>query len=186
MMKFKSLLLTISLFLVACGDNDDNQNDYKYGVLKSDPPMPPLTYTWSHPDCPFTANFPGKPKEEVIEQEDGTRLITLSYLDSKTSFHVYCDINRLNPNFKSDDLEYYANSIFSSENTTIVNRKDSLFGNMPSIELQIMSGTLGNSKQNTNSIIFRHNYTLFSTSILKDIPINNSSGIEFFEGIRLK
>ena len=58
------IIVTAACLIISCGEKVDDQGDYQYGVMKSDPPMLPLTYTWSHPECPFTVEFPGEPEVE--------------------------------------------------------------------------------------------------------------------------
>lgn len=57
------LIILLSLSLTACGD--ENSNDfYEYGVLKSDPPMPPLTYITGHiQNAPSQQIFPENQKK---------------------------------------------------------------------------------------------------------------------------
>lgn len=76
----KLSILFMAPMVHGCGDDATNDGAYEYGVLKSDPPMPPLTYEWSHPDCPFTANFPREPEVEEFIDENGGKEIIVQYL----------------------------------------------------------------------------------------------------------
>lgn len=189
MMKVKSLLLISSLSLVACGDNDDNQNDYKYGRLKSDPPIPPLTYTWSHPDCPFTANFPGKPEEEVIEQEDGVSEIFAQFNGENYGYQIYCDINSLVDNKPISDViaNEYVN-LLAKENFMNSKIKDiSELKKLNNFRVYFESEILVERNIPVSTYIFQHKLDLLSATIFhKSSQMMKLQGIEFIENIKLK
>ena len=188
----KFLIALAILTLTACGDENGDSNDYEYGVLKSEPPMPPLTYTWSHPDCPFTANFPGEPEVEVIEGEDQSKEIIAHFSGNYYGLWVYCDVDRLPTaaSISSETELFYINLITEDpkrKNTQINNLKESIFAQLPNVKIHFGSNFNQNETLHNNSLVFQDGTNLFTTRVIyPNIQKDLTNGVEFFETIKIK
>lgn len=124
MLKLKTSLLTLSFMAILSACVEEPQQAEKSEINTSAlPDIPPLTYTWSHPDCPFTIDFPSKPKDELLNESN--RTLTIDALLQWDKYQIYfgCDKNILNlinidgleKNFL---IEQYAEQFTTSLQTT--------------------------------------------------------------------
>ena len=199
----KKTLLTISITVLALltglyllGAEDDPETPYQYGVLKSNPPIPPLTYTWSHPDCPFTVNFPGEPKTQVRQYSDGFEVIEVTYpaTDYLLSSICIADANAFaldNTNLNNKELlEKFVNSIFQVSG----------FEDNPTSKLPNLSHTkkMEESKSFTAKMVYNNGFgilngighlqrnAIVSLMVSYNGEYRQSNGAEFFESVCLK
>lgn len=190
-----SVAAVLTLFAFALLRPSTEESEYQYGVLKSDPPMPPLTYTWSHLDCPFTANFPGKPEEEMIEQEDGTKLISISFQLNEAGMLLLCSKNLLDTINEIGTL----NNVQASKEISKFWVEDAGYSNAKYIE-NLKLKTIPNYVTYINADLLNEEIKL-KASVMNYItgndyaaalyvyPLeyqNEINGIEFFETIKLK
>ena len=192
----KSLIaLIILLTLTACGDENGDSNGYEYGVLKSEPPMPPLTYTWSHPDCPFTVNFPGEPEVEVINQKN--KHLKLLVSDGHYIYQFLCFHNNLKNDQETDS--FTNQELLFSLKQGIQNLESSVSIIDQKNKFQIFSHL-----KDLNSIYFlslyqenkllQNIYAIYETDVGVGMAItsypnkkfNINNGIEFIESIKVK
>ncbi len=188
----KSSILFIALIVQGCGDDATNDGAYEYGALKSDPPMPPLTYEWSHPDCPFTASFPGEPEVEEFIDENGDKEIIVQYLGDNYAYQTSCDLDRLEAGtvLNTEILDYYVEQTWTSNdiiNIQIIDFEKSIFSNLPHAVFHYTDSVKAERSVSGNSLIFYHTTTLFTSSVSYLSEQNKgSNGAEFFETVKLK
>ncbi len=90
-MNKKFILLTMLLLLSACSEQETNEA----AGAEENPQIPPLTYTWSYPDCPFTVDFPSEPEVVVENFSHGAISYTMHYQLDDYSLMFRCDSNVL-------------------------------------------------------------------------------------------
>ena len=161
--------------------------------------MPPLPYTWSHPDCPFTVDFPGEPTLEVPEKSKKNEGFSATY-ESKNYFLFTTCIptifsERTDYGFETDQkmAEEIVNELLSEniyKNLQIISIEKSIFHNLkPAIFAYKVELTQGNYLAQVNGIVFKHKNAMLMQNIGFGAHANTmlpNNGAEFFESVRLK
>lgn len=188
-----AVLIALALFAVAYWLTNEAEQPYQYGLLKSDPPVPPLTYTWSHPKCPFTANFPGKPDEKIVEVEGEVAEIYATYESELYGFVIFCDVDRLIPGKPVDEQAFQNYARTSTDDSRLKNIKiedikNSPFRYLNHIKIQYSANTIHiGITAHYNSLVFNKRETVLTAMVVQLSSLRKpQNGVEFYESVKAK
>lgn len=183
--------------LSACSDQnplDDNpQDDIDMAAIET-----ALPYEWSHPDCPFTARFPGEPKVEITSGEMGNVGIVATYQTVMAAHYFDCDPDIMNivenlSDYSDQELAQQYAQVYSDfeiiESSQILNVNEEDYPKLTNAVLQssMLSRNADGKRLQNTSIIYQDDKT-FSRAIYSypsDLPVRGSGKL-FFQSVRLK
>lgn len=178
---------------MSCGDNASEANINKDEEL---PEIPPLTYTWSHPDCPFTVDFPSEPEVETVKTELGVVTNHVSYITKEAFFIFVCDayILKVFPNREKYTIlqlaELYADQVISDPdfiNPEVKSIKSTNYEKIDGAVLMYSVNPNMPSKLNQiNTLVLSNNETMADAKVgYKSDKSLFFAGEDFFQSINL-
>lgn len=190
----KIITVMTAILLMSCGDDATDVNRVSDEEL---PQIPPLTYTWSHPDCPFTVDFPGKPLENIGKTDKGVVSIQTAYRTDGPSYGFDCDAYVLNvfPDVESyTDIqlaELYAEQITllpEFENAVMMSIDKTPFDNLSGAILFYSLNTANAEElMQLNAIVLKHNHTMADVAFSYPSSTNYlRAGKKFLNSVKIK
>lgn len=180
------------LMLASCAEQADEENDGAEQLTE----IPPLTYTWSHPDCPFTVDFPGEPEVEIGRTDQGVVSIHVLYETEKVSYGFICDANILDvfPNRENYTVmelsELYADQINSEPDIELIEKdsvKSTIYTSVSGAQLYyIIRPTNDARKDYLNSIVLNVGNTMANIGVAyKGAKHNMLAGEPYLKSLKV-
>lgn len=84
---FKNITIFAILALLSSCDKDPSDD-----ALVAEEANP-FSYTWSHPECPFTVDFPGDPNVEEHKNSLGKPELIVKFEIKEVTYSFYCNVD---------------------------------------------------------------------------------------------
>jgi len=186
---YKKLFILASLFALSSCEQDQSENEILETAEINFP------YTWSHPECPFTINFPGEPKVEIKKNSLGKPVLIAELDFNQTTLEFYCDIDLINvvkdsqnyTNFQLAEnfVQQFSNILETSKSEYYEIKSTNLY-NVENAILEFSNiNTLGENEVFSNGLILIKGKTLATATYYSNSKYN-STGIEFLKTIKTK
>lgn len=186
---YKNLFILTSLLALSSCDQDQSVKETTETTEIYFP------YTWSHPECPFTVNFPSEPNIEIKQNSLGKPVLIVELDFNQTTLEFYCDIDLINvvkdsqnyTNFQLAEnfVQQFSNILETSKSEYYEIKSTNLY-NVDNAILEFSNiNTLGENEVFSNGLILIKGKTLATATHYSNSKYN-STGIEFLKAIKTK